>query len=43
MGNCISKALEGDNAIEIIKKVYQSLFVFFLMLDDINELCKKYP
>ena len=25
MGNCISKELEGDNAMEIIKKVCQTL------------------
>ena len=27
MGNCLSKELEGDNAIEIIKKVYQDLLL----------------
>ena len=63
MGNCLSKELEGDNAIEIIKKVYQALLlakekladVFYVSdnqwgedklkrtLDDIVELCKKYP
>ena len=27
MGNCLSKEPEGDNAIEIIKKVYQVLLL----------------
>ena len=27
MENCVSKELEGDNAIEIIKKVYQVLLL----------------
>ena len=27
MKNCVSKELEGDNAIEIIKKVYQALLL----------------
>ena len=27
MDNCLSKGLEGDNAIGIIKKVYQALFL----------------
>ena len=63
MGNCLSKELEGDNAIEIIKKVYQAHLLakerlanvvyssedqwgedkLKRMLDDIDELCKKYP
>ena len=63
MGNCISKELEGDNTIEIIKNIYQALLLakerladvvygsedqwgkdnFKRTLDDIDELCKKYP
>ena len=27
MGNCLSKELESDNAIEIIKKVYKALLL----------------
>ena len=63
MKNCVSKELKGDNAIEIIKKVYQALLLakerlvdvvygsedqwgegkLKRILDDIDELCKKYP
>ena len=63
MGNCLSKELEGDNAKEIIKKVYQAFLLakerladvvytsedqwgedkLKRTLDDIDELCKKYP
>ena len=27
MGNCLSKELESDNALEIIKKVYRALLL----------------
>ena len=58
MENCVSKELKSDNAIEIIKKVYQDLLLekerladvvyssedeLKGTLDDIDELCKKYP
>ena len=63
MENCLSKELEGDNAIEIIKKVCQAVLLakerladvvydsedqwgedkLKRTLDDIDELCKKYP
>ena len=35
MGNCLSKELEGDNAIEIIKKVYQALLLAKERLADV--------
>ena len=35
MGNCFSKELEGDNAIEIIKKVYQALLLAKERLADV--------
>ena len=35
MGNCLSKELEGDNAIEIIKKVYQALLLAKEKLADV--------
>ena len=63
MENRLSKELEDDNAIRIIKKVYQALLLvkerladvvyasedqwgeykLKRTLDDIDELCKKYP
>ena len=58
MENCVSGELKSDNAIEIIKKVYQDLLLekerladvvyssedeLKGTLDDIDELCKKYP
>ena len=36
MGNCLSKELEGDNAIEIIKKVYQALLLAKERLADVG-------
>ena len=35
MGNCLSKELEGDNAIEIMKKVYQALLLAKERLADV--------
>ena len=35
MGNCVSKELEGDNAIEKIKKVYQALLLAKERLADV--------
>ena len=35
MENCLSKELEGDNAIEIIKKVYQALLLAKERLTDV--------
>ena len=35
MGNCLSKEPEGDNAIEIIKKVYQVLLLVKERLTDV--------
>ena len=35
MENCISKELEGNNAIEIIKKVYQALLLAKERLADV--------
>ena len=63
MENCVSKEIEGDTVIQIIKKVYQTLLLakerladvvydsedqwgedkLKRTLDDIDELCKKYP
>ena len=63
MENCVSKEIEGDTIIQIIKKVYQTLLLakerladvvydsedqwgegkLKRTLDDIDELCKKYP
>ena len=35
MGNCLSKELESDNAIDIIKKVYQALLLTKERLADV--------
>ena len=35
MGNCLSKELESDNAIKIIKKVYQPLLLTKERLADV--------
>ena len=35
MENCLSKELEGDNAIEIIKKVYQAVLLAKERLADV--------
>ena len=63
MENCVSKEIQGDTVIQIIKKVYQTLLLakerladvvydsedqwgedkLKRTLDDIDELCKKYP